>query len=389
MAATSPVLGVVTSDYLRPGETFVNHHVARLFDGRNVVICREWTGDNPLSRPVFALKDQRWTPLDHAVIPAMAAVNLGRYRVPNVPAGSVRRELKSFLRDHDVSVLLAEFGIRAMRIAPLAESMGLPLFTYFRGSDSTKQLRKPHVIGAYRRMMPKLAGVFAVSRFLLDNLAQHGISHPRAEVIPSGADTELFRPGEKVPGEVVAVGRFVEKKAPMTTLSAFLEAARHVPEAHLHMVGDGPLLEPCKALAQEKGASGRVTFHGSLPHGEVVARLATASIFLQHSVTTEAGDAEGMPTAIQEAMAAGCAVISTRHAGIPEAVLEGVTGRLVEEHDSTSFSTAIGDLLSRADKAAGMGAAGRARALEHFDKDKLTARVEAIMLEHLAATRAE
>ena len=57
-----------------------------------------------------------------------------------------------------------------------------------------------------------------------------------------------------------------------------------------------------------------------------------AHIFLQHSVTCPiTGDEEGVPVAILEAMASGLPVVSTFHAGIPEAVVDGKTGFLVSE----------------------------------------------------------
>ena len=55
--------------------------------------------------------------------------------------------------------------------------------------------------------------------------------------------------------------------------------------------------------------------------------------FVQHSIIAANGDAEGTPVSILEAGAAGVPVISTKHAGIPDLVLDNITGFLVEEHD--------------------------------------------------------
>jgi glycosyltransferase involved in cell wall biosynthesis len=65
-------------------------------------------------------------------------------------------------------------------------------------------------------------------------------------------------------------------------------------------------------------------------------------VFIQHSITDpDTGDEEGLPASIQEAMAHSLAVISTRHAGIPEVVEEGVTGWLVDEGDVEKMAIAI------------------------------------------------
>ncbi|EAR51607.1 Glycosyl transferase, group 1 [Oceanicola granulosus HTCC2516] len=378
-ARRAPVLGVITSGYHRAGETFVNHHIARLFGGRTVVICNRFLGDNPLEKPVFALEDQPRSAADRLAAPAAMAGGWLKHRALNVPTGSARQKLEAFLREHQVDVLLAEFGNRAIQFSPVARRLGLPLFTYFRGFDASKLLHEPLYVPAYQRLMPHLAGVFSVSQFLLDNLAAHDILHPSARVIPSGADTAAFRPGDKVAGEAVAVGRFVDKKAPMLTITAFLEAARHEPGARLHMVGDGPLLAACQAYVREKQAVERVVFHGEIGREGVRDRLARASVFLQHSVTEPNGNTEGLPSSIQEAMAAGCAIVSTRHAGIPEAVTDGVHGRLVEEHDRKGYAAAIGRLLAHPEQAAGMGRAARDTAVARFDKDRLTDRLEAAL----------
>ncbi|SLN76036.1 glycosyltransferase [Roseisalinus antarcticus] len=370
-----PVLGIVTSTYHRSGETFVNHHIDRLLGGNTVVVCNRFSGENPYDRPVFDLTGGPTRALDRLLAPPAMLTGYLRHRALNLPHGARRRDLAAFLREHEVRVILAEFGNRAIQIAPLANALGIPIFAYFRGFDASKLLREPLFVPAYKRLMPRLAGVFSVSQFLLDNLGQHGIRHANARVVPSGADTSFFVPGDKVPAEAVAVGRFVDKKAPQVTIQAFLDGARHVHGAHLHMIGDGPLLEPCRRMAEAK-APGRITFHGAQDRDTIRDRLARASLFLQHSVTEPNGNTEGLPSSIQEAMAAGCAVVSTRHAGIPEAVTEGMTGRLVDEHDNRGFATAIGDLLHRPETAIAMGVSARRVAVERFNKTTLTQRIE-------------
>jgi glycosyltransferase involved in cell wall biosynthesis len=97
-------------------------------------------------------------------------------------------------------------------------------------------------------------------------------------------------------------------------------------------------------------------------------------------VTAEDGNTEGLPTSIQEAMACGAAVVSTRHAGIPEAIEEGETGLMVDEHDLAGFTAALRTLLADPALTARLGAAARAIALQRFDIDKLHARLEAMIL---------
>ena len=371
---------IATGDYYRSGETFVNRHIALLFGGETCVVAGRFHGENPLGRPVFERRRRGSSLADRLTAPWWLARNTLVHGTSRVPYGGAWRDMAAFLRDNGVGVILAEFGTQALAVAPVGQALGIPVFTYFRGTDASKHLRRPRIQRAYRLMMPHLAGVFSVSQFLLDNLAAHGVRHPNARVIPSGVDVRRFTPGAKRPGSFLAVGRFVEKKAPLTTLRAFAEATADRPDTVLEMVGDGPLLGACRALAEELGLGNRVTLPGALPHDAVRARLATSEVFLQHSVTAQDGNTEGLPTAIQEALACGCAVIATRHAGIPEAVDEGVTGFLVAEHDAAAYAERISRVLAEG-RLPGMSRAARATAEARFDNDRLLHDLERAILD--------
>ena len=369
---------IATGDYPVTGETFVNRHIAHLFGGSTVVVAGRYRGTDPIGRPIFARRGGL-SAVDLATAPLAMATNRLRYGTSRPPWGQRARALRAFLTEHRVEAVLAEFGTQALAVYPLASAMGLPVFSYFRGTDASKSLRTAHVVRAYARMMPHLAGVFAVSRFLLDNLAAHGVTHPEAHVIPSGVDTRRFRPGQKIPGTCLAVGRMVEKKAPLTTLRAFAAASRDRPDARLTLIGDGPLLEPARALARDLGLADRVSLPGAQPHEAVRAALETAEIFLQHSVTAADGNTEGLPTAIQEALACGCVTVATRHAGIPEAVEDGMTGYLVAERDEAAYARRLTQVLTEG-RAPEMAARARATAEARFDNARLLAELEAHML---------
>ena len=372
---------IATSDYYVPGETFINRHIAHLFGGRTCVIAGRVNGHDPIGKPVFERRG-RLSFGDTVLAPFVALSGAVFHGTSRLPFGANRAALARFLRDEGVEAILAEFGTQALVVAKLGNDLGLPVFTYWRGTDASAALRARQRVRSYRLMMPRLAGMFSVSQFLLDQLAARGVRHPNAHVVPSGVDVRRFRPGEKVPGRCLAVGRMVEKKAPMTTLRAFAQAAAGR-AAHLTFIGDGPLLEPCRALGRELGVAGQVTFAGAQPHDVVRGHLETSPLFLQHSVTARNGNTEGLPTAIQEAMACGCITVSTRHAGIPEAIDEGVTGFLTDEHDAAGFARAIGQALSAPDPAA-MSRAARETALARFDNDVLLHKVETVMRDTVA-----
>lgn len=374
---------IATSDYFVMGETFINRHIQHLFGGDTCVVCGRFNGEDPLGKPLFARRAPL-TPLDRVRAPFSAATGALLHGTSRLPFGDNRRQLAAFLREQGVQVILAEFGTQALVMAKLGNDLGLPVFTYWRGTDASKMLRSRQRVRSYRLMMPRLAGMFSVSQFLLDNLAAHGIHHNNAHVVPSGVDIRRFTPGAKRPGSFLAVGRMVEKKAPHITLRAFAKAA-HGRDAHLTFIGDGPLLEDCRALAATLGVADQVTFTGALPHDQVRQHLLTTEVFLQHSVTAQDGNTEGLPTAIQEALACGCITLSTHHAGIPEAVADGVNGLLVDEWDEDGFAARIAQILDTPDRSA-MSAAARATAEAKFDNDVGLARVEQIIRQTCANT---
>ncbi|SMX35960.1 glycosyltransferase [Maliponia aquimaris] len=367
---------IATSDYFVTGETFINRHVEHLFGGDTCILCGRHNGQDPLGKPLF-VRRAPLTLADKLRAPFAALSGAVLYGTSRLPFGDNRRKLIAFLQEQRVEVILAEFGTQALVVAKLGNDLGIPVFTYWRGTDASAALRSRQRVRSYRLMMTRLAGMFSVSQFLLDTLAAHGVSHPNAHVVPSGVDIRRFTPGEKRPGSFLAVGRMVAKKAPQVTLRAFAKAAQGR-DAQLTFIGDGPLLEDSRAMARQLGIAGQVTFTGALPHDQVRRHLQTTEVFLQHSVTAPDGNTEGLPTAIQEALACGCITLSTRHAGIPEAVTDGVNGLLVDEWDEDGFAERITRILDMPDRSA-LARAARATAEAKFDNTIGLARVEEVI----------
>lgn len=369
---------IATGTYHAPGETFVNRHVSELFGGNTCVLFNTAKAGNPFGKPIMSRRNGFELSLKKLV---QTFKYMSQYGSTSLPRGRAHTRVKTFLTEQKPDLILAEFGPEAVALTPLAYELGIPLFSYFRGYDASKSLQSPNKLRAYRKCIPYWSGVFAVSQFLLDNLAAHGIVHQRTAVIPSGVNTDLFHPGEKTPSSFLFVGRLIEKKAPDVMLRAFLKAAKSNDQSHLTIVGDGPLYDTCRALTAEADMENRVTFTGALPHEKVCELMSRTAVLLQHSVTARNGNTEGLPTSIQEAMASGMAVIATRHAGIPEAVIEAENGLLVEEYDEDGFCAAISALANDPEKAALLGAEGQRRAIRLYDNRQLLSNLEQTLVE--------
>jgi glycosyltransferase involved in cell wall biosynthesis len=145
------------------------------------------------------------------------------------------------------------------------------------------------------------------------------------------------------------------------------------------MIGDGPLLDSCRDLARGLGIAPAVTFLESQPHSVIQDEMRNARGFVQHSIEAPSGDCEGMPVSILEAGASGLPVVATRHAGIPDAVIEGTTGLLVDEHDVGGMAEAMLRLIDQPTIAARLGQAARDHVRAHFSMEHSLERLWAII----------
>jgi glycosyltransferase involved in cell wall biosynthesis len=166
-----------------------------------------------------------------------------------------------------------------------------------------------------------------------------------------------------------AVGRFVEKKAPYLTITAFKKVVDEFPDAKLIMVGEGELLPLCQRLAKGLKLESNIEFKGVQTSEEIRTLFENSLAFLQHSIVTETGDSEGTPVVILEAQAAALPVISTYHAGIPEVIINNETGLLVEELDVEGMTGHMKRLLTEKGVAERLGKTGRERIKANFTLD--------------------
>ncbi|MEO0587794.1 MAG: glycosyltransferase, partial [Planctomycetota bacterium] len=286
------------------------------------------------------------------------------------------------LREDRPAVVLAQYGFTALRVLPACLAEGVPVVAHFHGHDISRMLSNDWYTSSLRRMADRLAMSVIVGTHQRDRLERLGVPAERIRLVPCGVDTAKFdAPRRSADGPCVflAVGRLVEKKRPDLTVRAFAEAA--LSDAKLVVIGDGPMMDACKAVVAECGAEGRVELLGKVSNDEVRGWMERASVFVQHSVTSANGDQEGWPVAIAEAMASGLAVVSTRHPGVIDQVEEGVHGLLVDEGDHAAMGRAMAELAGDGAKRMAMGAAGRAKMADGFDVRMQVGRLEDAMAE--------
>jgi glycosyltransferase involved in cell wall biosynthesis len=370
---------IFTSTYREAHHTFVNFHIDNLFAGNVSICCQEEDGNEFVDRPILVrskIETQPW----HRAQVKLAHLGRKRRRLPlRGIYGSERAEIVKFLHSQGIDTVLCEFGCIGSEVAEGISDTGIPIFTYFRGYDATARLKSAKERRLLAAAVPKLSGAIFVSKFLRENLAQHGIEHPNSHVIPSGVNTDIFFPKKKSKGTYIAVGSLIEKKRPDITVESFCIAAKSHPEASLTMLGGGNMLEKCQEISHKYDMQNQVHFLGEQPHEVVMKHLQEAEFFLQHSVAGVNGDSEGAPTSIQEALACGCIVLSTRHAGIPELVQEGRTGYLVNELDQPEYCRLIEATLRGELDLKRISRQSREHAVQNLHNGALIKRLEVVL----------
>ena len=114
----------------------------------------------------------------------------------------------------------------------------------------------------------------------------------------------------------------------------------------LILTGGGERLTLLRKLAISLEIDKYVEFVGFVNSDRAKELMQQADFFVHHSITSTSGDQEGIPNAVMEAMAMELPIISTKHAGIPELVEDGVNGYLVEEKDIETYAKRMNDILS-------------------------------------------
>ena len=283
-----------------------------------------------------------------------------------------KRFLRHLFRQNKINIVLAEYGQTGAAVTKLCTDLQIPFIVHFHGSDAYSREIVAGYRDAYKRMFDHAKAIVAVSHDMVAQLIRLGA--PREKVIynPYGVETEKFTKATiaTAPLRVLSVGRFVEKKAPYLTILAFKKVLERLPEATLVMVGAGLLHDMCRQLIKALHIENAVELKGVLDHTGVVRLMQQSRVFAQHSLVPASGDVEGTPVAILEAGASGLPVVSTRHAGITDVVIEGKTGYLVNEGDVDSMAHGIFELLSNPKLASQMGNEAREHICKNYTMDR-------------------
>ena len=167
------------------------------------------------------------------------------------------------------------------------------------------------------------------------------------------------------PGELVVgtVANLRATKGYPDLMRAAREVVHNVPNVRFVAVGRGPLEAELRALGCELGLGDRFELLGHRP--DAVQVMSAFDVFCLSS------HMEGLGTSLLDAMCYGRAVVGTAAGGIPEAVEDGVTGRVVPAQQPEALAAALTEVLLDPARREAMGQAGRARFLARFTADRM------------------
>ena len=159
---------------------------------------------------------------------------------------------------------------------------------------------------------------------------------------------------------ILSVGRLVHRKGQDTLISALPAILKAHPDAHILLIGEGPHRGHLQKLVSNLGVVNSVTFIGRIQYSELPRYICVGDIFAMPSRSRLGGlEVEGLGIVYLEASACGLAVIAGKSGGAPDAVLEGVTGLIVDGTNPNDVARAAIDLLSEPIRAENMGREGR------------------------------
>ena len=357
----------IANSFFELTETFVHHQIKGATADKKILVANEFKNEK-----FFALEDTekykiRLIPIhfiDRVVTKIKRMIADKRsyeYSVFN------SLTLQKIIRTKNIDLIHAHFGPNGVRALPIAKKAHVPLIVSFHGFDASELMKKERYVEDLKDLFSYAKSIITVSKTLSKNLSPYVMSNKRIKIIPYGIDLDIFK-GSSHEGTAIKIfhiGRLVRKKGVIELVEVFSSILQEITQVELHIVGDGPDLEQIRALIKQDSLENKVKLYGSRNHAEVINYFKEADIFVLNSRTSEKGDQEGLPNTILEAMASGCAVLSTKHSGISE-VIDEKNGVLVNERDQNALRAELVRLIKNKELRANLGQTARSTAVHYF-----------------------
>jgi len=270
----------------------------------------------------------------------------------------------------------------ARGVLPVARRSRIPVVTVVHGLEITRPMTglkrwwlRRTLLGSHR--------VIAVSTFMANRVLSECPSLPgRVIVVPNGVDPDRFFPAPKSPealrhfglseGDrvILTLARVVPRKGHDQVIRALPQILGAVPTAKYLICGTGPeeCVDRLRRLAEELGLHDAVIFGGFIESGQLndVYNLCEVYVMPSREIVDE-GDVEGFGITFLEANACRKPVVGGDSGGVPDAIVNGETGYVVDPTDPTAIAHAVTKLLSDSALADRLGRQGYDRVTRRYN----------------------
>ena len=273
-----------------------------------------------------------------------------------------RADIVHAVKDYPFSLIAALAAWLARR--PLVTTVfGTYALLPFRYSGHRTSLRF-----VYRRA----ARILAISRYTADRLAGY-VKPDKLRVVPPAVDDRFLAPplspaGEADPPFLLSVGLVRERKGFDVSIAAFLRLAPEFPRLEYRIAGriqDDDAGRRLRSLLEAHPEGRRVHFLGEVDEARLLRLYDGCTLFVLTPREDSAGRFEGLGLVYLEAAARGKTAIGATGCGAEDAVIDGVTGRLVPPEDVEATADCLRRLLADRELRRRLGRAARARTEEH------------------------
>jgi glycosyltransferase involved in cell wall biosynthesis len=241
-----------------------------------------------------------------------------------------------------------------------------------RPASRARLLWLEHGLLGIEALLSHLGTVVVPSQALADYAIEAGFPARRIRVIPNGIPVRRREPAPAHNPLVIGTAALLQRRKGIDVL---LRASTRLTFPHrLVIAGDGPERRELEELARRLGASAE--FLGFVP--DLAERIEDLGVFVLPS------RGENLPIAILEAMALAVPVVATRVGGVPEVIVDGESGLLVEPEDVDGLAAALGRLAEDEELRQRLGRAAAARVAEHFEAGLVARKMVALYRELVA-----
>ncbi|MBI3290942.1 glycosyltransferase family 4 protein [Candidatus Falkowbacteria bacterium] len=312
-------------------------------------------------------------------------------------AGSVRwmsliKDFNLIAKSHGVELIQAGQILPIGTLALLHKKRKkTPYIFYAHGLDITlpQNFRRKKIL--LKKIIAEAFAIVANSHFTKDELVKLGaepgkilVVHPCPNLIgqePSEYEKEEIIKNHNLTCKkiILTVGRLVERKGHDMVIKSLPKIIKALPEVVYLIVGDGPDRPRLAQLVNRLNLKNYVKFIGPVSAKNLPAYFDLADVFIMPSRQLPNGDVEGFGIVFIEANLFGKPVIGGRSGGVPEAVINGKTGLLVNPHDVEDIAEKTITLLTNQALAAKLGLQGLERAAEEFNWQDQTEKIKEIL----------